>query len=194
MAFAYKGKNINILNAYRRNARKPFSSNMAFWITTILLSLTAILLAAYSYIGYKIISVNNEAVFLKEYTENAVNLALYENALESTQKAASLKAQREKLLECKKELDSIPLLSKKDLERFLECRGAYINISNIVYISSNSTLAFDADTSSFMNIRWYIRRLEQTGIFSSIEYYGYQKDGDQSYGFSVTCRLKAVAE
>ena len=194
MAFAYRGKNINILNAYKHNTRKPFISNTVFGVTSILLSFIIILLGAYSYIGYRIISTNKEMDSLKEYTENADNLALYEQALESIKEITDLKAKRAGLLEAEKVLNSIPLLEKRDLQRFLSSRGANIHISNIVCSRDAKTLSFDASTSSFMNISGYIRRLQQTGIFSAIEYNGYHKEDQQNYGFSVTCHLKAVVE
>lgn len=191
MSFKIKAKNINFIYAYKHNNKISIFSKASFRTVCSLLVISLIFASIYAYIGYQNMQVKKELDTLYDYTNNSDNLMLYEQAIKNGTEANALLLQKNILISAQKELDSVALFNEIDFDAFLACSGN-VTIGNIIYNNVKSSLSFDANTLSAETIKIYLDKLKNTGLFSNIEYFGYEKLNNFNYSFSITCYLKAV--
>ena len=125
--------------------------------------------------------INNEQV-QSEYS--------YANELQ-VQSQQLLQAQNQ-VTHMKNNLATYPDLTQDMIDEIVDVSGATMKVSIKTMDAESGLLEFDADSEAVIDIPGYIRKLSETGLFSSVDYTGYQYDESKSvYTLMLSCVLKA---
>ena len=91
----------------------------------------------------------------------------------------------------KQNLATYPDLDADIIARIVDVSGSNMNVEVKSMDAETGLLTFHAVSSAVIDIPGYVNKLTQTGLFSSVDYSGYQyQDGE--YTLDLSCILKAI--
>ena len=93
----------------------------------------------------------------------------------------------------KENLSSYPILSSQILERMERAGGGGINLQISGYEAQSGLLTFRASSREIIDVPDYILRMQETGIFQTVDYTGYTYEGEW-YTLSLSCILAGNTE
>ena len=125
--------------------------------------------------------INNEQV-QSEYS--------YANELQvQSQQLAQAQSQVTRM---KNNLATYPDLTQDVIDEIVDVSGAAMEVHIKTMDAESGLLEFDADSEAVIDIPGYIQKLSATGLFSSVDYTGYQYDESKAvYTLMLSCVLKA---
>lgn len=102
----------------------------------------------------------------------------YNRYLDLKGQVEELKETETDLIDMKENLAGYPKLSSAMLSRMERIGGAEMEIYITGYDSETGVLTFDAGSNKVIDIPDYIQRLQETGLFSNVDYTGYTFEND----------------
>ena len=91
----------------------------------------------------------------------------------------------------KQNLATYPDLDADIIGRIADASGSTMSVEVKSMDAETGLLTFHAVSSAVIDIPGYVNKLTQTGLFSSVDYSGYQyQDGE--YTLDLSCILKAI--
>ena len=90
----------------------------------------------------------------------------------------------------KSNLATYPVLTEEMTATIVNSGGSQIQVEIESMDAETGLLTFHAVSPTVIDIPGYISRLTDTGLFSSVDYSGYQF-GDGEYSLDLSCILKA---
>lgn len=102
----------------------------------------------------------------------------YNRYLELKGQVEELKDTETDLIQMKENLAGYPRLSSAMLSRMESIGGVDMEIYITGYDAETGVLTFDAGSNKVIDIPDYIRRLQETGLFSTVDYTGYTFEND----------------
>lgn len=117
---------------------------------------------------------------------------------EQYQKANETKKESERLIESKKQVEQMkqnlatyPDLDAETIARIVDVSGSAMSVEIESMDAETGLLTFHAVSREVIDIPGYVSKLTQTGLFSSVDYSGYQyQDGE--YSLDLSCVLKGI--
>ena len=108
------------------------------------------------------------------------------------QEADEVMKESERLVEQKRQnLATYPDLDADIIGRIADASGSTMNVEVKSMDAETGLLTFHAVSSAVIDIPGYVNKLTQTGLFSSVDYSGYQyQDGE--YTLDLSCILKPI--
>ena len=88
-----------------------------------------------------------------------------------------------------KNLDSYPDLTKEMIEEIVDAGGKDITVRIRQMDADTGILEFDAESQKVIDIRGYVVKLHNNGLFSEVNYTGYVYQDDK-YSLSLSCTLE----
>lgn len=114
------------------------------------------------------------------------------------QEANELKLESEKLAtsqsqveQMKANLATYPDLDAKMIETIVDVGGVDMKVRIKSMDAQSGLLTFDAVSEKVIDIPGYVEKLDNTGLFSSIQYSGYSYS-EEEYSLVLSCVLKGV--
>ena len=115
----------------------------------------------------------------------------YQEADEVMKESERLVEQKQQVEQMKQNLATYPDLDADIIARIVDVSGSNMNVEVKSMDAETGLLTFHAVSSAVIDIPGYVNKLTQTGLFSSVDYSGYQyQDGE--YTLDLSCILKAV--
>lgn len=91
----------------------------------------------------------------------------------------------------KENLATYPDLDQETMATIIQAGGSSMNVMIKSMDAQAGLLTFQAESADVIDIPSYINKLTQTGLFSSVDYTGYQYD-DGKYALDLSCVLKPL--
>lgn len=115
----------------------------------------------------------------------------YQEADEVMKESERLVEQKLQVEQMKQNLETYPDLDADIIARIADVSGSNMNVEVKSMDAETGLLTFHAVSSAVIDIPRYVNKLTQTGLFSSVDYSGYQyQDGE--YTLDLSCILKAI--
>ena len=115
----------------------------------------------------------------------------YQEADEVMKESERLVEQKLQVEQMKQNLETYPDLDADIIARIVDVSGSNMNVEVKSMDAETGLLTFHAVSSAVIDIPEYVNKLTQTGLFSSVDYSGYQyQDGE--YTLDLSCILKAI--
>ena len=114
----------------------------------------------------------------------------YSKALAKETESEKLATQLSQVAQMKQNLDTYPDLTEEMLEKIVDVGGNDMSVRVQSLDMSTGTLTFHAVSRKVIDIPNYIQKLDDTGLFDSVNYSGYSYDGGE-YSLMLSCVLKA---
>ena len=115
----------------------------------------------------------------------------YQEADEVMKESERLVEQKQQVEQMKQNLATYPDLDADIIARIADVSGSTMNVEVKSMDAETGLLTFHAVSSAVIDIPGYVNKLTQTGLFSSVDYSGYQYQ-DGVYTLDLSCILKAV--
>lgn len=199
-------KDIDLLAAYKRK-QKP--SSLAPIVRIALLPLCLILLftAVFTFYSLRISTINNDIDATDKKIES------YQKKIKNTGSEAYdlysyMKSQNNDITALINNIHSYPRMSTDVMMIFINNLLNGLSNKSIVY--ENGTITMNASATNVLTIENYVRKLRESGLFSMVDYKGYQSSETsktitsnenevdditlttEEYVFQVTCVMKGV--
>ncbi len=114
----------------------------------------------------------------------------YQEAYAKQKKSDNLTEAMSQVQQMKENLSTYPDLDNETVARILQAGGSNMTVMIKSMDAQTGVLSFQASSGDVIDIPSYINRLTQTGLFSSVDYTGYQYD-DGNYALDLSCVLEA---
>ena len=115
----------------------------------------------------------------------------YQEADEVMKESERLVEQKLQVEQMKQNLATYPDLDADIIARIADVSGSTMNVEVKSMDAETGLLTFHAVSSAVIDIPGYVNKLTQTGLFSSVDYSGYQyQDGE--YTLDLSCILKTI--
>lgn len=113
----------------------------------------------------------------------------YQKAYEVQQESDRLVEQKKQVEQMKQNLATYPNLDAETIARIVDVSGSAMSVEIESMDAETGLLTFHAVSREVIDIPGYVSKLTQTGLFSSVDYSGYQyQDGE--YSLDLSCVLK----
>ena len=127
---------------------------------------------------------------IEEWINDSQVQEAYSKALEKETGSDKLSTELNQLTQMKQNLDTYPDLTEEMIEKIVDVGGNDMSVQVQSLDMSTGTLTFHAVSRKVIDIPNYIQKLDDTGLFESVNYSGYSYD-DGEYSLMLSCVLKA---
>lgn len=134
---------------------------------------------------------NNEIKDLNTWMQDSTNKKAYKEANKVKKKSEQLDEAQSQVNQMKANLATYPDLNEEMIATIVNSSGSQISVQIESMDAETGLLTFHAISNAVIDIPGYVSRLTDTGLFSSVDYSGYQFE-DNVYSLDLSCVLKAV--
>ncbi len=113
----------------------------------------------------------------------------YGEALRLQQKSDDLRASMNQVNQTNRNLQTYPDLTEEMISTLTAAGGSGLDVEIRSLDMETGTLGFDAVSENVIDIPGYVGRLQDTGLFSEVNYTGYTYE-DGQYALSLVCTLQ----
>lgn len=124
------------------------------------------------------------------WIKDSENQKAYKAASKVQKKSDRLAEAQSQVEQMKKNLATYPDLTEETISAIVNSSGSQIDVQIESMDAETGLLTFHAVSNGVIDIPGYISRLTDTGLFSSVDYSGYQFE-DNEYSLDLSCVLKA---
>lgn len=124
------------------------------------------------------------------WIEDSENQKAYKAANKVKKKSEQIAEAQSQVNQMKKNLATYPDLTEETIATIVNSSGSQINVQIESMDAETGLLTFHAVSNAVIDIPGYVSRLTDTGLFSSVDYSGYQFE-DGEYSLDLSCVLKA---
>ncbi len=117
----------------------------------------------------------------------------YQEALAQESRLQEIQGGIAAVKEMEKNLSSYPVLSSRILDSIEQAGGGGVELKISGYDAQSGLLTFRASSREIIDIPDYILRMQETGIFQTVDYTGYAYEGEW-YTLSLSCILAGNTE
>lgn len=194
---SFRQKEINLYRRYQQNVKHSVNKWLIYFI-----AVAAVLILCFAWDGWldwRCVILSKEISETQTYLTDPANLAEKEIILTIRGQLAKVNAEATKLSKALAAVESYPYMNSMLLSEIEACSGEAISISISGYQASTGKLEYTAVSTVVIDIPDYIKTLEQSPLFDSVAYSGYNYSPDVGYHVNVSFYLsetdgKAVAE
>lgn len=133
----------------------------------------------------------HEVQTIEEWINDPTVQEQYRAANEKTTESERLAAEKNQLDQMKTNLDTYPDLTEEKISKIVDASGSDLEVHIKSYDALTGTLTFNALSAKVIDIPGYVHKLENTELFSSVNYSGYSYD-DSQYSLMLSCVMKAT--
>ena len=188
---SYRQKEINLYRRYQQNVKRSVNKWLIYFI-----AVAAILILCFSWDGWldwRCAKLSKEISETQTYLTDPTNLAEKEIILTIRGQLAKVNAEATKLSKALAAVESYPAINTMLLREIEACSGAAISISISGYQASTGKLDYIAVSTVVIDIPDYIKTLEQSPLFDSVAYSGYNYNPEVGYHVNVSFNLNETA-
>ena len=194
---SYRQKEINLYRRYQQNVKHSVNKWLVYSI-----AVAAILILCFAWDGWldwRCVILSKEISETQTYLTDPANLAEKEIILTIRGQLAQVNTEAAKLSKALAATEAYPAINSMLLSEIEACGGEAISIGIMGYQASTGKLEYTAVSTVVIDIPDYIKTLEQSPLFDSVAYSGYNYSPEVGYHVNVSFYLsetagKAVAE
>ena len=124
------------------------------------------------------------------WIQDSDNQKAYKEANKVKKKSEQITEAQSQVNQMKQNLATYPDLTEEMIATIVNSSGSQINVQIESMDAETGLLTFHAVSNAVIDIPGYVSRLTDTGLFSSVDYSGYQFE-DGEYSLDLSCVLKA---
>lgn len=128
---------------------------------------------------------------LERWMEDETVQSQYTEAEALQKQSDDLRTSMYQAAQTTKNLATYPDLTEEMIREITDAGGSDLTVEIRSMDMDTGTLGFNAVSGNVIDIPGYIKKLQDTGLFSSVDYTGYTYDNDQ-YALSLVCTLKGI--
>ena len=128
---------------------------------------------------------------LEHWMENETVQAQYAEAEALQKQSDDLRTSMYQAAQTTQNLATYPDLTEEMIREITDAGGSDLTVEIRTMDMDTGTLGFNAVSGNVIDIPGYIKKLQDTGLFSSVDYTGYTYDKEQ-YALSLVCTLKGI--
>lgn len=128
---------------------------------------------------------------LNDWIESPEIEEAYFQAKAKKEESERLSAALNQVEEMKANLATYPDLNDSMIRRIVDVGGSNMSVRIKTMDAQTGVLTFDAVSAAVIDIPTYVAKLENTGLFSSVNYSGYSYSDDE-YSLALSCVLKGI--
>ena len=184
-------KELDLLRSYKQIAQPRTRFMDTFY------ALPCILLAACA-VGWGAISIANLGLShsissINDWLEAPETITQYEEAVAKQQENESILRDIAEVNALTDDLATYPAVNSALVRRIRDAGGSQVEMNLTGYHAETGELLFEARSANVIDIPNYVLKLQNTGLFDSVSYTGYEYDETQQYVLSLNCILKSGA-
>lgn len=190
-----KKKSVNLKKVWdgqkksvKRVENKAFWKHFLFPAATLFLCLLG-LLAVFLWNR----SVSGEIEELNRWIQDPKVIAEYEEAKALEEESERLSNGQEQVDTLKENLATYPDLSESMIRKIVDVGGRDMRVRIRSMEAQSGLLTFDAVSEKVIDIPDYVEKLGNTGLFSSVQYVGYNYQ-ENEYVLALSCILKGIGQ
>jgi len=186
-----KVKEINLYqvwcHAHESGAEKTKNTAKQILYPVVVLGLCA---AVYAGISVWNMTEVRKTAKIEEWINDSDVQDAYSKALAKETESEKLADELNQVNQMKQNLDTYPDLTEEMIEKIVDVGGNDMSVQIQSLDMTSGTLTFHAVSRKVIDIPNYIQKLDDTGLFESVDYSGYNYD-DGEYSLMLSCVLKA---
>lgn len=184
-------KNINLSETYQKDAQRTANESRSSLLKHSVPVLITLLICAISYAVVAGMNANVSADISALNGQIESIQSSYDEALAVQQQSDDLASAITQTESAKTNLALYPTLTTDKIERIQDVGGSDMTVSVQGVDIETGALNFSAVSREVIDIPVYIRRLSNTGLFSSVDYTGYSySENSGEYTLYLACVLK----
>lgn len=187
-------KDINFYKVFYQKPVKAKKANTKGLAAFFLILPATVIGLAYGYLRYSQVQLSSSLAQMQAYIQNPETASEYQQVQDRQSELAEIRQNESNLSKVNKAIQSYPVLTGSDFQKFNACSGTAVSVKGISYDSSKASLSFTAVADSANLLPEYIKRISETNIFFGITYSGYKINSDGKYECVVSCALKTGAQ
>lgn len=113
----------------------------------------------------------------------------YQEANAVKEQSEQLASELSQVTQMKNNLATYPDLTEEKIAKIVDVGGSDMSVQIKSLDAESGVLTFNAISRQVIDIPGYISKLQKTGLFSSVDYTGYQY-GNEEYSLELSCVLK----
>lgn len=133
----------------------------------------------------------HEVQTIDEWINDPLVQEQYQAANEKMKESDRLATEKSQVDQMKTNLDTYPDLTEDKISKIVDASGSDLEVHIKSYDALTGTLTFNALSAKVIDIPGYVHKLENTELFSSVNYSGYSYD-DSQYSLMLSCVMKAT--
>ena len=187
-----KAKQVNLYEKWRKNNREETveTGNIVKHLIPPILTLVICLLL-FAGVSLWNFFVTAKIDDINDWINDSQIQQQYQKAEETKQESDRLAESRTQVEQMKKNLATYPDLDAETIARIVDVSGSAVNVEIESMDAETGLLTFHAVSADVIDIPGYVSKLTQTGLFSNVDYSGYQYQ-DGVYSLDLSCILKAA--
>lgn len=183
-------RRINLLSVYQKSVAKEKKKNWGYAVPVV--AVFAVCALIFGAVFAMNLTLQAQIDGLNEEMESLADSLAYQDAVALEQEVLRTELQIRALSQTTQNLASYPEVDSETIAR-IEGAGRGITLSLSGYDSSSGSISFNAVSEEVIDIPAYIVALQNTGLFHSVNYTGYQY-ADGLYTLSLSCTLNGRKE
>lgn len=128
---------------------------------------------------------------LERWMEDETVQTQYAEAVALQKQSDALRASMSQVEQTSQNLATCPDLTEEMIREITDAGGSDLTVEIRSMDMDTGTLGFNAVSGNVIDIPGYVKKLQDTGLFSSVDYTGYTYDRDQ-YALSLVCTLQGI--
>ena len=180
---------INLLSSYKKNHEKEKPQDSA--LKQLILPAAAAGVCLLLYGGMQLLNLGEQGkiVGITQWMKSASVQEAYEESLALDREKAKLQGAIFQTANINNNRETYPKLTDDMMDRIAAAGGEGITSNISGYDRETGEMTFEAVSEAAIDIPSYIRRLDKTELFHSVEYTGYVFEND-AYTLSLLCTLE----
>lgn len=183
--------NMNFLERYEVVVEgKKADLDLSAYRTPILVAGIALLVILVIAQGLNILT-KTQIKSLNKYINDPTNVSAFNEATGVKAKVNDAVTQKSNLEAMIEAVKTYPDVDKAFFDAIFAAGTANtVTTGNYGYMSNTGTITIACHSQAIPNISEFVRSLEATGLFTSVEYVGFSGAADTGYSFNVSCLCK----
>ena len=183
-------KNIDLLKVWTKEKNEEqkaeihFGKDLFFPITTFVLCM-----AVFAGVSVWNLKLSGDINDIQDWISDPQIQSQYQEAEQVRKYSDLLVNAQSQVEEMKKNLATFPDLNEEKVAKIVDVGGSDMSVRIKTVDAESGTLTFNAISRKVIDIPGYISKLQNTGLFSSVNYTGYKYEEDE-YSLELSCVLK----
>ncbi len=187
-----KQRQINLYRSYlaQKKAKRVRFNPFKSWFTlpVILLILG---LGAWGLIAWQNNVIAGQIDEINDWLNDPQVIAQYEESGRKQELNQTIMAQHREVLDLTTGLSTYPVMDSGVLDKIRQAGGDAVQVRIVGYDAATGELSFEARSAKVIDIPAYVLNIQNTQLFHSVEYTGYEYEESQEYVLHLRCLLLA---
>lgn len=194
-----KAKDLNFINAAFKKEPMDSGKKRKIFLISIPVLIVVLCLGSFGILQLQHLKSNRNMDHYKETISTLENSSTYQQAGEIEKKLAGLQDESNNAEALQSALNSYPEMSQIFFSQLNSCLTSQISITSYAYTAEDGLFVIEGKARGIEETASYVQRLRNTGLFSKLEYSGYneelvEKKDDTTQSDATLTQLQKTAD